>query len=280
MIGSYLITIFLGFWLLIAPSTFGYSQHVLSYSDHATGFIFIICLFAFSKKGALAPWIVCLGGIWLQFAPLIFWAKDQVIYLNDTMIGILAIAFSVIIPKFLNTDKDEIPTGFSHNPSAWKFRIPIIALACLSWFISRYLASYQLGYIDHVWDPVFGDGTKLVITSKISKSFPVPDAGLGAMAYTLEALLGCMGGKSRWRSMPWAAASFAFLVVPVGICSIILIILQPVIVGAWCLLCLITALSMLIMVILAFSEMRAVISFLYQSVKTGKPFWQTFWHGS
>ncbi len=281
---SYLVIIFLGFWLLVVPTTFGYSQQILSCSDHITGFIFIICgLFSLSKKGWPAiwilPWIICFGGIWLQFAPLIFWANDPVIYLNDTLIGILAIGFSVIIPRFSNSDKDEIPVGFSHNPSSWKFRIPVIALAVLSWFISRYLASYQLGFIDVIWDPVFGNGTKLVITSKVSKAFPVPDAGLGAMAYTLEALLGCMGGKSRWRTMPWAAASFAFLVVPVGIVSITLIILQPVLVGAWCFLCLITALSMLIMVLLAFGEMVAVVKFLHQTVKEGKPFWHTFWHG-
>ncbi len=283
MIGSYLVTIFLGFWLLLAPATFGYTEKALSCSDHLTGFIFIICaLLAFFKKREIFAWIICFGGIWLEFAPLVFWAKDPVIYANDTLIGILAIAFSILIPGFFLMREDEgnmVPKGFSHNPSAWKLRIPIIGLACVGFFISRYLAAYQLGYINTVWDPVFGDGTRLVITSKVSKAFPVPDAGLGAFAYTLEALLGCMGGSARWRTMPWMAIAFTFLVVPLGIVSITLIILQPVMVGAWCFLCLVTAFAMLIMITLAVGEMIAVIQFLHQTYKAGKPFWHTFWRG-
>ena len=141
------------------------------------------------------------------------------------------------------------------------------------------MAAYQLGYIDTIWDPVFGDGTRLVITSKVSKSFPIPDAGLGALAYSLEALMGCKGGPARWRTMPWMVVAFAFLVVPLGIVSIILVILHPLMVGAWCFLCLVTAFSMLIMVVLTLDEMIAVIQFLRGTVKEGKPFWPTFWKG-
>lgn len=283
MIWSYFVTVFLGFWLLAAPSAFGYSSQVLSCSDHITGLIFIVFgLFSLSKRGKIAPWIICFGGIWLQCAPLIFWAKEPVIYANDTMIGILAIAFSLLIPGLPGVTEDtghEIPQGWTYNPSAWIQRLPIIILACVGWFISRYLGAYQLGYIDTIWDPVFGDGTRLVITSDISKSLPVPDAALGALAYTLEALLGCKGGPARWRTMPWMVVAFAFLVVPLGVVSIILVILQPLLVGAWCFLCLLAALSMLIMVVFTLDEMIAVMQFLTRSVKAGAPFWKTFWHG-
>jgi hypothetical protein len=88
-----------------------------------------------------------------------------------------------------------------------------------------------------------------------------------------------MGGKDRWRTMPWMVAMFGFLVVPLGITSIVLVILQPVAVGAWCALCLFTAVAMLIMVPLAVDEVVAMGQFLAQSRREGKPFWRTFWMG-
>ena len=47
-------------------------------------------------------------------------------------------------------------------------------------YVSRYLAAYQLGHTGNAWDPFFGDGTEIIITSDVSKAWPVPDAGLGA----------------------------------------------------------------------------------------------------
>lgn len=31
--------------------------------------------------------------------------------------------------------------------------------------VSRYLAAFQLGYIDAIWDPFFGQGTRQVLNS-------------------------------------------------------------------------------------------------------------------
>jgi hypothetical protein len=142
------------------------------------------------------------------------------------------------------------------------------------------MAAFQLGYIHEIWDPFFGNGTFQVITSKISESFPVSDAGMGALCYTLEALLGWQGDEERWHKMPWLVLSFGILVVPVGIASIILIILQPVAVGFWCGWCLVTAAAMLIMVVLTAGELLAVLQYLTRSVKSGKSLWHVFWKGS
>ena len=267
----YLAIVFLGFWMILAPVTFGFS----SMNDTIVGILFIICgLGALSRHGALFPWVIALAGVWLQVAPFLYRAP-AIIYLNDTLIGVLVIAFSLLIPGFGGGRGQEIPAGWSYNPSAWIQRIPIIALACIGWFIARYLGAYQLGYIDTVWDPLFGDGTERVITSSISKAFPVPDAALGAFAYTLEALFGCKGGSARWRTMPWMVLLFAFLVVPLGLVSITLVILQPVIVGAWCFLCLVAALAMLIMIVLTLDELWATCQFLARS----KHFWRAFIYG-
>ena len=88
-----------------------------------------------------------------------------------------------------------------------------------------------------------------------------------------------MGGRSRWRTMPWMVVMFGVLVVPLGIVSIVLVMLQPIAVGAWCALCLVTAAAMLIMVAPAVDEVVAMSQFLQGARREGKPFWWTFWVG-
>ena len=217
-------------------------------------------------------------GVWLQLAPVLFWAKAPLIYLNDTLVGVLAIILSFLLAKPESTQAQEpnaIPLGWSYNPSSWSHRIPTVGLAMLCWFFSRYMAAYQLGYIDDIWDPFFKMGTLDVITSKISRDFPVSDAGLGAVCYATEAVLGWQGDRNRWLKMPWLVFAFGFLVIPVGIVSVILIILQPVAVGAWCSWCLATALSMLLMIVLTAGELVAVLRHLKQSKRR----WVVFWQG-
>lgn len=46
------------------------------------------------------------------------------------------------------------------------------------------------------WDPFFGDGTRRVLDSDVSRAWTISDAGLGAVSYMLEALSGLMGGKT------------------------------------------------------------------------------------
>jgi hypothetical protein len=56
-------------------------------------------------------------------------------------------------------------------------------------------------------------------------------------------------------------------------------IMQPVVVGAWCAICLITAFLMLIMVALSLDEVLAMIGYLQQIRRAGKSVWRTFWRG-
>ncbi len=276
---------FLGFWLVFSPFALGYETSAMVWSDMITGVIVMIAaLFArkANKWGYSCLWMICLLGLWLNFAPLVYPAKMSVEYLNDTVIGILLVVFSLIIPGIPGKVEEvghEIPPGWSYNPSAWSQRLPVIKLGIIGMFIARYLASYQLGYISFVWDPFFGEGTKEVLNSSVASFFPISDAGLGCFAYTVEVLLGLKGGEGRWRTMPWMVVSFVFLVVPLGVVSIVLVILQPLIVGKWCFLCLCTATSMLFMIVFAVDELIAVFQFLSHSTKAGKGFWKTFFHG-
>jgi uncharacterized membrane protein len=278
----------LGFWLIASPFTLGYRDTATGWSDVTTGAVIIVLgALTLSPRFDLARWGLCLSGIWLLFAPLVFWTRDPGAYANDTIVGSLVIVFSVLIPMMPSRTHHEvmmapgpdIPPGWSYNPSDWFQRGPIIAMAFVGFFLSRYLAAYQLGHIPYPWDPFFGDGTQRVLDSEVSKAWPISDAGLGAVAYMLEALSGFMGGRNRWRTMPWMVVMFGLLVVPLGIVSIVLVILQPVAVGAWCTLCLVTAAAMLIMIAPAFDEIVAMFQFLADAWREGKPFWRTFWVG-
>jgi hypothetical protein len=278
----------LGFWLVASPFTLGFRDTMTGVSDITTGAaIIVLGSLTLSPRFDLARWALCVVGIWLLFAPLVFWTQDAGAYANDTIVGALVIAFSVLIPmmpsrthhEVMMTPGPDTPPGWSYNPSDWLQRGPIIAMAFVGFFLSRYLAAYQLGHIPYPWDPFFDDGTRRVLDSEVSRAWPISDAGLGAVAYMLEALSGFMGGRNRWRTMPWMVVMFGVLVVPLGIVSIVLVILQPVAVGAWCTLCLITAAAMLVMISPAIDEVVAMGQFLVGARREGKPFWRTFWVG-
>ncbi len=277
-------TVFLGLWLLSSPESFGYGNgQPLGWSDLFSGIALIFFgLLSMFYRCRHWIWGGCAVGVWLQLAPLLFWAKEPVIYVNDTLIGILAIAFCVLVPIRPREFEigPQIPKGWSYNPSSWQQRVPVIFFGMVGWFVARYLAAYQLHYTDYVWSPMGGDGTEKVITSMVAHNFPVPDAGLGALAYSLEAIMGAKGGVRRWHTMPWLVVAFGFLVVPLGFVSILLVMMQPIIVGAWCFLCLMIACCMLIMLALEVDEVIAVCQYLHQSKKEGKPFWRTFFKGS
>jgi hypothetical protein len=113
----------------------------------------------------------------------------------------------------------------------------------------------------------------------VSRAWPVPDAGLGALTYMLEALMGFMGDKRRWRTMPWMVLAFIVLVVPLGTISIFFIVIQPIVIGTWCTLCLVAALAMLVMIPFALDELVAMGQFLVHSHRAGQPFWSTFFRG-
>src|ERR1700738_4462289 len=74
-------TLVLGLWLLASPETFGYMNTALRYSDWISGLLLML-FGVLSMKRRWSGWIWggCLVGIWLQFAPLAFWAKEPVIY--------------------------------------------------------------------------------------------------------------------------------------------------------------------------------------------------------
>jgi hypothetical protein len=146
-------------------------------------------------------------------------------------------------------------------------------------FVSRYLAAFQLGHTGSVWDPLFGDGTERIITSSVSEAWAVSDSGLGAATYVLEILVGVIGDRRRWRTMPWLTLLFGLLIVPLGVVSIYFIIIQPIVIGTWCSLCLLAAAAMVLQIPYSLDEILATLQFLRERHRQGRPLWYVFIHG-
>lgn len=289
---AHFLTVALGFWLLASPATLGYDNPGMVYSDTLSGVL--LALFGGLSLSFHQRWArfgSAAVGLWLLFAPLVFLSESAAAYLNGTLIGALALGFAALVPPtpgispVAETTGPTTPPGWNNNPSSWFQRMPIIILAFIGFFISRYLAVYQLGHIDAVWDPFFGgtrtglNGTEDIITSKVSEAWPIPDAGLGGIIYLLEILLGLLGSTRRWRTMPWVVASFGVLIVPLGVVSVTFIIIQPIVIGTLCTLCLIQAGAMLLQIAYAFNELVATGEFLKRRHKADAPVLKIFFTG-
>jgi nucleoside-diphosphate-sugar epimerase len=312
MLWAHLMVVALGVWLITSPFQFGLFDPEIAtltardvtaernlwdpalrnaltgWSNIASGLLLMLFgSLSLWQRHSWAQWGTTLVGLWLLFAGLVFWTPSAAAYANDMIVGALAIAFSILIPMMPGMshegmmDKHAIPPGWTYSPSSWLQRLPIIALGLFGFLIARYLAAFQLGHVNAVWDPIFHgalarNGTEHIITSPVSKAWPVADAGLGATAYMLEALMGAMGAATRWRTMPWMVTFFFILVVPLGGVSILFILIQPVVIGTYCTLCLIQAFAMLVMIPLALDEVIAMGQYMLRSLKAGQPFLRTF----
>ena len=311
------VLVFLGVWQLLAPLTLDYRNEELwsvpsggrgpwffedatmdvlradltTWSSVGSGALLVVLgWLALRPNRPVAWWCACFVGLWLLAAPVLLWTPSAAAYVNDTLVGTLVVALTIVLPGIPNESLFEAkgnstPPGWSYNPSSWPQRLILLAVACIGLFASRYLAAYQLGYVDEVWDPFFGfsEGTEQVLDSELSHAVPVSDAGLGAIAYNLEILAVLGGNAARWRTSPWAVAVFGVLVVPLGLAHVALIMSMPVIVQAWCTLCLVAGAVALPMVVFAVDEVVATGQHLRRARERGDrggSLWKVFWLGS
>jgi hypothetical protein len=271
----------LAMWLIASPFALGQTRVPLVWSDIVSGaIVLVLSAFALGRRRGLVSWSIGLVGVWLMAAPLLFWAPDAATYTNDTLIGAMLFAFGFLIPMGMQMPGADVPPGWTYNPSSWPQRAPIITLAFVSFLVARHMAAYQLGHNATVDDPFFGEGTMKILDSDVSRAWPVSDAGLGAMTYLIETLMGFMGDQRRWRTMPWMVAAFGVIVVPLGIVSIVLVVMQPLAVGQWCTPCLFTAAAMLLMIPLSLDEIVAMVQFVRRRRHEGRSAWRVFWLGS
>lgn len=142
---------------------------------------------------------------------------------------------------------------------------------------------FQWGFVDDVWDPLFGAGTTTVLSSRESEAMAgllgIPDAVLGAWAYLTEAVLSLVGSRRRWQFRPWLVVVFGLDVIPLGLVSAGLVVVQGVSVGAWCFLCLVTAGISLVLVAMAWDEIWACLRYLMRVWRDERDpvlLWDTF----
>jgi uncharacterized membrane protein len=147
----------------------------------------------------------------------------------------------------------------------------LVALAALGLVVATYLALYQLDFYDEVWDPWFSARTVLDLTE------PVPDALAGVAAYAMELVLLVLGGRDRWRSLPWTCLALGFVLVCGAVVSIALIVIQPTVAGAWCTLCLVSAALSLALFVLGFGEARAAWQHVVRAHRRGARWGDAFW---
>ena len=181
-------------------------------------------------------------------------------------------------------DLDAPAPPWSYNPAGWSQRIPICLLAGAGFLIAAYMALYQWRLIDTVWDPVFGQQTAEVLDSQVSERMRrwigVPDAALGALAYLGDLIYGLAGSTRRWQYRPWMVILFGIDVIPLGIVSAVLVVLQGTVVGAWCFLCLVTALISLVLVVMAYDEVWSCLKYLgrvWRHSRDRRVLWNCFW---
>lgn len=173
--------------------------------------------------------------------------------------------------------RDDIPPGWDYNPASWPQRIPIIILAVVGFGIASYLSLYQFRIITSVWEPFFGNGSVKILNSPVSHMLPIPDAALGALGYLADAVGGAVGGRRRWKTMPWIVVFFGIAVGPLGLISVMLVVFQPVLFDAWCTLCLVTAAISVVMIGPSMDEVLASLQYLRRAKDSGKSLWRAFW---
>lgn len=272
----------LGGWLVAQPPLIGL-EGPLAWSEAVSGLaLMAFAAVALSARAWPARWLCAAVGLWIAAAPMLFWTGSAAAYHGDTLVGALAMVFAVGPPPepgvspTAATTGPTTPPGWDYNPSDWVQRLPIVLLALVGLHISMALAAYQLGQVGGVWDPLFAgtvpgrNGSEDIVTSAVSRAWPVPDAAVGAVTYLLEIVTGVVGSRARWRTMPWLVIAFGLMIVPLGVVSIGFIIIQPIVIGTWCALCLIAAAAMLVQIPYSIDELVATFQFLARRRRAGR----------
>ena len=281
---AHFVNMGLGTWLITQPTLINVGEPLLRWSELILGAALVVCAaLALSWRAQWARW-ACAGiGALVMAVPFLFSTANAAAYLSDTLVGALIFGFAVCTkpdpgPSALATlTGPDTPPGWNYNPSTWTQRLPIIVLALVGLYVSRYLAAYQLGHVPGVWDPFFAgssadprNGTEEIITSSVSKAWPVSDAAVGGYTYMLEILTGIVGSRTRWRTMPWLVLLFGLMIAPLGITSIFFVVIQPIVIGTWSTLALIAAAAVLVQIPYSLDELLATLQFVRRRMKAGQ----------
>ena len=180
---AHFVNIGLGTWLVTQPALINVGDPLLRMSEMSLGVAVLVCsAMALSWRAQWARWACAAIGALVMAVPVLSSTAIAAAYLSDTLVGALIFGFAVCTkpdpgPSALAAlTGPEIPPGWTYNPSTWTQRLPIIVLALVGLYVSRYLAAYQLGHVPGVWEPFFAgspadprNGTVEIITSSVSR---------------------------------------------------------------------------------------------------------------
>jgi hypothetical protein len=164
----------------------------------------------------------------------------------------------------------KVPPGFDRNPTAWSRRIWLAVLALLGLYVSTYLTLFQIGVLPSVWDPFFR-------STRVLEYLGIPDAALGVLAYATEIVLLLIGGRERWRTMPWTVLALGVVILSGAVVSVLLILMQAFLVGSWCTLCLTSAAISFAIFALGYDEPLAGLRYLSRIRDSGGSAWRALW---
>jgi nucleoside-diphosphate-sugar epimerase len=290
---AHFVNIALGTWLITQPPLIAVDEPTLRAAEMLIGAGVIAAGFlSLSWRTQWARWAAAGLGALLMAAPFVFATDNAAAYLADTLIGGLIFGLAACVKPDVGPSPlarltgPEIPPGWTYNPSAWTQRLPIVALALVGLYVSRYLAAYQLDQVPGVWEPFFAgspddprNGTEEIITSSVSRAWPVSDAAVGAYTYMLEILTGVVGSTRRWRTMPWLVVLFGLMIAPLGVVSILFVIIQPIVIGTWSTLALLAALAVLVQIPYSLDELLASLQFVRRRARAGQSALRVFLFG-
>jgi uncharacterized membrane protein len=118
----------------------------------------------------------------------------------------------------------------------------LLALALMGLAISMVLAAFEIGLVATIWDPIFGDGSRRVLTSEPARALPVPDAVVGAVAYAVEAVLTILAAVVARRPMSGLIElALGALAAAMAVAGVVLLVVQAFGLGTGCSLCIASA---------------------------------------
>ena len=187
-----------------------------------------------------------------------------------------------IPPEMRHTafDQRPVPTGWDENPTTWPKRIVLAFLALIGFAVALYLSLFQvsalyfpdlqINLVGSVWDPYFD-------SYEVLDFLHWPDAIPGVLAYGAEGALNFVGDKYRWRTAPWTVIAFGLIIFPAAAVSTVLLMVQPILVGSWCSLCVISALVSFVICGLGADEVLATLQHLKRVSDSGGSLRRALW---
>jgi hypothetical protein len=171
---------------------------------------------------------------------------------------------------------DDLPPGWSHDPSRWGQRLPLVVLALIG-----FAAAGHFTPIATASERLLGDAGRVLLAAHRPAAPPygtaaVPWTAFAAAGYALAAIVVLLGGARRWRTAPWLVLLCGAVVAALGAAGVLLVAWQPLVHGTWCAACVVAAAVGITLVSPAMEEVLASLQHLARTWYEGGSVWCAF----